>query len=171
MFWTYLWMNRSWLLLLAAFIAISAACSGALTLSIKPAFDRILTSSVPWPEVYLFLATIIAIFVGKGIGQFGERLCVARIVSITIDKLQKQLMTDILNKPFSFFQTISSGELTSRIVGDLAQIKQHLVNVVLVVGKESITAVVLFGVLVWMDWRLSLTLLTVTPIIAWPIAA
>lgn len=164
-------MNRSWLLLLTLFIAISAACSGALTLSIKPAFDRILTSAVAWSEVYIFLATIIAIFVGKGIGQFGERLCVARIVSITIDKLQKKLMTDVLHKPFSFFQTISSGELTSRIVGDLAQIKQHLVNVVLVVGKESITAVVLFGVLLWMDWRLSLTLLIVAPVIAWPIAA
>lgn len=170
MFWTYLWTNRSWLLLMTVFIAISAACSGALTLSIKPAFDRILTSSVTWPEVYTFLATIVAIFVGKGIGQFGERLCVARIVSVTIDKLQKQLMTDVLHKPFSFFQTISSGELTSRIVGDAAQIKQHLVNVVLVVGKESITAVVLFGVLLWMDWLLSLSLLIVTPMIGWPIA-
>jgi subfamily B ATP-binding cassette protein MsbA len=170
MFWTYLLMNRSWLLLMAVFMAISALCSGALTLSIKPAFDSILTRSVAWTQVYIFLGSIMLIFVGKGIGQFGERLCVARIVTVTIDRLQKRLMSDVLHKPFVFFQTISSGELTARIGGDLSQIRQHLVNVVLVVGKESVTAVVLFGVLLWMDFRLSLMLLTIAVVMAWPLA-
>lgn len=163
-------MNRSGFLLLMGFVAISAVCSGALTLSIKPAFDTILTHTVPWAQVYTFLTAIMFIFVGKGIGQFGERLCVARIVSVTIDRLQKRLMKDVLHKPFVFFQTISGGELTSRIAGDLSQIRQHLVNVVLVVCKESITAVVLFGVLLWMDWCLSLMVLVIAPIIAWPLS-
>ena len=155
---------------MAVFMVISAVCSGSLTLSIKPAFDTILTRTVAWPEVYRFLATIMLIFVGKGIGQFGERLCVARIVSVTIDRLQKRLMKDVLQKPFAFFQTISSGELTARIVSDLSQIRQHLVNVVLVVCKESLTAAVLFGVLLWMDFRLSLLLLIIAPLVAWPLS-
>lgn len=157
--------------MMAIFMSLSALCSGALTISIKPAFDSILTSTVLWSDVQRFLITIMVIFVGKGIGQLGERLCVARIVSVTIDRLQKRMMDDVLHKPFSFFQTISSGELVSRIVGDLSQIRQHLINVMLVLGKESITTVVLFSVLLWMDWRLSLTLFTLAAIIALPLVA
>ena len=164
-------MNRSWILFVGTFMAISAVCSAALTLSIKPVFDSILTKSVSWSHVYTFLITIMVIFIGKGIGQFGERLCVARIVSVTIHRIQKRLMTDVLHKPFSFFQTIPSGELVSRIVGDLSQIRQNLVNVVLVVGKESITATVLFGILLWMDWRLSLMLFVIASVIALPLVA
>lgn len=107
--------------------------------------------------VLLFIVSAIVSATGGTIlGVFGENV---------IQNLRKRLWLKLTTLKVKYFDTEKAGEISSRLVNDTTQVKQllaatipqTLANVILVLGSVYM--------MIRMDWRMSLAMLIVVPIV------
>jgi subfamily B ATP-binding cassette protein MsbA len=64
-----------------------------------------------------------------------------------------------------YFDQQNSGHLISRITYDVTMVTGAATDAIKVVIREGMTVVFLFGYLLWMNWRLTLVMVAILPII------
>ncbi|MGM0422632.1 MAG: ABC transporter ATP-binding protein, partial [Pseudomonadota bacterium] len=65
-----------------------------------------------------------------------------------------------------FFQKMKSGQLLSRVISDATVMRSSVAESLMGVGKNSITLLILIGVMFYQDWKLTLIALVVFPLAA-----
>ncbi len=68
--------------------------------------------------------------------------------------------------PNRYFDTHNSGHLISRITFNVTMVTGAATDAIKVVIREGLTVVFLFAYLVWMNWKLTLVMLAILPVIA-----
>lgn len=68
--------------------------------------------------------------------------------------------------PNRYFDTHSSGHLISRITFNVTMVTGAATDAIKVVIREGLTVVFLFLYLLWMNWKLTLVMLAILPVIA-----
>ncbi len=77
-----------------------------------------------------------------------------------------QLFNKLLVLPNRYFDTHNSGHLISRITFNVTMVTGAATDAIKVVIREGLTVVFLFGYLLWMNWKLTLVMLAILPLIA-----
>ncbi|MBN0238253.1 lipid ABC transporter permease/ATP-binding protein, partial [Pseudomonas aeruginosa] len=72
----------------------------------------------------------------------------------------------LLVLPNRYFDTHSSGHLISRITFNVTMVTGAATDAIKVVIREGLTVVFLFLYLLWMNWKLTLVMLAIRPVIA-----
>ncbi|MBE2271480.1 MAG: ABC transporter ATP-binding protein [Anaerolinea sp.] len=123
-----------------------------------------LSSAAPDLTVWLLVGALFAV----GIIDFGiywlRRRLTARVVADVVSDLRKDAFTAAIDRDLSFYDDVKSGKVVSRITSDTQEL-----NTVLVIGIDLISQVldflILFVVLLTREWRLTLMLVGVMPVI------
>ena len=78
-----------------------------------------------------------------------------------ITEFRRQVHRHVLRLPVAYFDTVKSGELVSRVLNDAEGIRNLVGTGLVQLAGSMVTGVVAFGVLLWLDWRLTLLTLGV----------
>lgn len=83
-----------------------------------------------------------------------------------VHDLRVQLFNNLLTLPNRYFDNHNSGHLISRITYNVTMVTGAATDAIKVIVREGMTVVFLFGTLLWMNWKLTLVMVAVLPVIA-----
>jgi len=101
----------------------------------------------------------------QGVGSFLGNYYLARVSLGLVDDLRRALFDSMLRLPNAYFDQHSSGHLVSRITYDVTMVTGAATDAIRVVIREGMTTILLFGYLLWMNWKLTLVMVAILPII------
>lgn len=132
--------------------------------------DTVLFPNIPWlADVRLLQAVpllIVVIALWQGVGSFLGNFYLAKVSLGLVHDLRVQLFNNLLTLPNRYFDNHSSGHLISRITYNVTMVTGAATDAIKVIVREGMTVVFLFATLLWMNWKLTLVMVAILPIIA-----
>ena len=111
-------------------------------------------------------ALVVLIAVWQGIGSFLGNYFLAKVSLGLVHDLRVQLFNNLLTLPNRYFDNHNSGHLISRITYNVTMVTGAATDAVKVIVREGMTVIFLFATLLWMNWKLTLVMVAVLPLIA-----
>jgi len=106
-------------LVLGTLMALGASAADAfIAWLVKPAMDGIFVRR-DLQMLKLIPLAVLAAYVVKGVGRFGQSYLVGAVGERVMARLRRDLYTHIQGMPLSFFASLHSAELMTRVVGDV----------------------------------------------------
>lgn len=112
---------------------------------------------------------MILIIAWQGLGSFLGNYYLARVSLGLIDDLRRALFDGLLKLPNRYFDQNNSGHLISRITYNVTMVTGAATDAIKIVIREGLTVIFLFGYLLWMNWKLTLVIVGVLPIIGFTV--
>ena len=138
--------------------------------------DASLFSGVPWllehapwlAHLKLLQAVpllIVLIALWQGVGSFLGNYYLAKVSMGLVQDLRVALFNNLLTLPNRYFDNHNSGHLISRITYNVTMVTGAATDAIKVVVREGMTVVFLFATLLWMNWKLTLVMVAILPLI------
>ncbi|MFK3793672.1 lipid A export permease/ATP-binding protein MsbA [Pseudomonas piscis] len=132
--------------------------------------NAVLFPDVPYlQDLQLLMAVpllIILIAAWQGLGSFLGNYYLAKVSLGLVHDLRVELFNKLLVLPNRYFDTHNSGHLISRITFNVTMVTGAATDAIKVVIREGLTVIFLFGYLIWMNWKLTLVMVAILPLIA-----
>jgi subfamily B ATP-binding cassette protein MsbA len=160
------WAKFIFAMLCMAVVGVTTAAAAFL---IKPALDDIFLNRDALTLKWIPIA-VIAIYLLKGLGNYGQTILMSFIGQRVITDLRNQLYNHVLVQPLSFFTKNPTGTLMSRITSDVGLIQGAVSEAVTSLLKDSFTLVGLIFVIFYRDWKLAVIAMFIFPLTIYPIA-
>ena len=109
---------------------------------------------------------IILIAAWQGLGSFLGNYMLAKVSLGLVHDLRVQLFNNLLTLPNRYFDNHNSGHLISRITFNVTMVTGAATDAIKVVIREGMTVIFLFASLLYMNWRLTLVMIAILPLIA-----
>ena len=147
---------------------------------LKFIFDNVLTGvplrlPVPWLDralggdrMRVLVAATAAILVFallRGVFYYYQSFLTSRVGQEVVLKIRRQLFAHMQRLPLSFHSRSSTGDLLTRLTGDINMLRELLVASMLSFISEGVILVGFVAVMFWMEWRLALLAVFVIPVI------
>ncbi|MGK9066713.1 lipid A export permease/ATP-binding protein MsbA [Stutzerimonas chloritidismutans] len=143
--------------------------------------DASLFAEVPRLQDYAWLAElkllqavpmlIVLIALIQGAGSFLGNYFLAKVSLGLVHDLRVALFNNLLTLPNRYFDSNNSGHLISRITYNVTMVTGAATDAIKVVVREGMTVVFLFATLLWMNWKLTLVMVAILPVIGVMVAS
>lgn len=102
----------------------------------------------------------------QGLGQFMGSYSMNWVAQQLVYVLRNDVFGHVLKLPQSEYHRNASGRIMSKIIFDAQQVTSAGTDAIIVIVREGLTVVGLFSFLLWQNWKLTLILVAVAPVIA-----
>ncbi len=136
---------------------------------VKPVLDYIFIQKDE-TLLYLLPYAIIAIYFIKSLGVYLQAYFTAYIGQDIVRRFRYNQLANILSLDMSFFHKYRSGELMSRIMGDIERIRSIVSNLIPELVREFVTIIGLLCVVIYQSPTLALFSLIVLPAAFYPLS-
>jgi subfamily B ATP-binding cassette protein MsbA len=108
---------------------------------------------------------LVIIIFWRSVGSFFGNYYLARVSLGLVNDLRIALFNSLLRLPNAYFDQQNSGHMISRITYNVTMVTGAATDAIKVVIREGLTVVFLFGYLLWMNWKLTLVMVAILPVI------
>jgi subfamily B ATP-binding cassette protein MsbA len=121
----------------------------------------------PDPAMTLKLPlAIVAVFLLRGMGSYASEYGMAWTGHRVVFDLRKQMIDRLLSLPTPYFDAQAPGRLISKFTFDAYQLASASSSAITTAIRSSLTVVGSFGLLLWLNWKLTLIAIVVLPTVA-----
>ena len=151
-------------------VAVLATLASSLTeplvpALLKPLLDQGFTGTgIP---LWMVPAALLALFAVRGIAGFLADLALARIAQDALLAMRQAMFARVLDARLSLFEKESATSLSNTVVFEAQSGAQSLVNAAIGLVKDLLALLALMGYLIYLNWQLTLVVLTVVPGVGW----
>ncbi|MDQ6973617.1 MAG: lipid A export permease/ATP-binding protein MsbA [Mariprofundaceae bacterium] len=149
-------------------MVILAACTAGMAWLLQPALDQALSGKSP-EYVYMIPLGVILLYLVKGSAYFGQSYWMGWIGQRVIYDLRDQIYTALSHQSLSFFAHRKTGEVLTRISYDVTLVQSAVSTSVTALMRDSMSIIFLVAVVFYQDWLLALIVITVFPVVVYPI--
>lgn len=114
----------------------------------------------------LILGGIVGIYVLKGLFYYGQTYLMTWVGQRVLFDLRLQLYRKVQRLPFGYIYSRRSGDILSRITGDVAFLQDLVSSVLVDLVVQGVTFVAIVGFLITLNWRLTLATFVILPLAA-----
>ncbi len=162
---TYTWPYK-WVFLVSILgMAITSATEGGFAWLMKPMIDGGFVKNDAASIRYIPLL-IVGIFIARGVFGFAASYSMNWIGRMVILHIRRDMFARLVHLPSGFFDTNSSGILISKVIYDVEQVMNAATKAFSSVVKDSISLVVLLGLMFYRNWELTMFFILLAPVIA-----
>ena len=150
-------------------MAVVAASTAALAWLMNDVVDKVFVAKraeLLWPVGLAVFAT----FALKGIASYGQTMIMTRVGQTVLTDLQNRLFRHLLTMDVPFFAQHRTGTLVSRLTTDIAAMRLAVSTALTGLGRESLSIVLLVGVMFYRDWQLAIIAFVAFPATVIPIS-
>jgi len=165
----YLSSYKGMLLLAFFMMGVAAAMTGALASLMEPMIDDVFQSKDE-TMLYPVALGIFGAFMLRGFSTYGHTVVLNKIGQGIVARVQSDLLGHLLHLDLNFFHANHSGHLLSRVINDVALMRQAVAECFTGMGKSVLTLIFLTGVMFYQDWRMALAAFFVFPASAFLVA-
>lgn len=149
-------------------MAVVAATTAAFTQLMKPIINDVFVDRREEMLLPIAIAALV-VFLAKGLATYGQTVLMAFVGHRVVAELQAALYAALLHADLAYFNTTSPGNLVSRFISDLNRLRSAVSDTLTGLGKDSLTAMALVGVMFYEDWLLALVAFFAFPTAILPI--
>ena len=117
----------------------------------------------------IFSLTLVALFVSKGIAEYLGVTEIQYAGHAAITNLRNQVYGKIIRQPIGFFQHNPAGRVLSAVINDIEKTRIALSEYLADLFQKSFTLVVFLAVMFYIDWKMSLAVGLVLPLVVLPV--
>jgi len=146
-------------------MALVAGAETSIPALMKPLLDRGFTGQLDnklW-QVPLFLVGLAMV---RSLAQFLSNYLLTRVINAVLLKLREQMFQTLLHARTVFFQKNSASNLINAVVFEVNNVLSIMGGMLISLVRDSLTVVGLMGYLIYLNWRLTLVVLIIFPVIA-----
>jgi subfamily B ATP-binding cassette protein MsbA len=148
--------------------AVAAATEPLLPALLKPMLDGTFVHKddfvIRWAPLIIIL-----IFLVRGIAGFIATYAISWVGNKVVMDLRGEMFRKLLTLPTHYYDNHATGNLISKLTFDVTQVTAAATNVVTVTIRDSIIIIGLLSWLIYLDWKLTLLSLVITPVVAFVI--
>ena len=108
---------------------------------------------------------LVVVFIFQSLFTFIQQMALAYVGEHAVADIRIDVYTHLQELPLSFYAERRTGELVSRLTNDVALLQQSITWNLVILLRQVITIIGASALLFWLDWRLTLLILLVVPII------
>jgi len=142
-----------------------AGCTAAIAWLLDPAIEKMFIEQDKSMMLLIPIAIVFA-FAGKGLSLYLARVVLIKVGNNIVTTIQKQLASTILKSDIYTLESKHSGQYISHIMFDVGQVNTLVSNGVLNLMKDSLTLIVLVGLMFYQNWKLAFFALLMMPLAA-----
>ncbi len=143
----------------------AAATEPLIPALIQPLLDGSFVAKDPH-SIRLMPLLMVAVFIVRGITSFIGTLAMSWIAHQVVTDLRDALFARLLALPTRYFDDHSAGSLLSRLTYDVSQVMTATTQALVTLVKDGLSVIGLLGWMLYLNWKLSLLVLLITPGIA-----
>ena len=151
-------------------VAIAAAATAAATEPMIPALLKFLLDNgfgaVRTFPLWMVPVAIVGLFALRGLAAFLATYSLAWAANRGVLSLREVMFARLLNAAPALFTRHSASSLTNTMVYEAQAGAVWLVQALLVIVRDAMTLVALFGYLLWLNWKLTLLVALLAPAVA-----
>jgi subfamily B ATP-binding cassette protein MsbA len=117
------------------------------------------------PLLYGVPLLLVLVIVWQGVGSFLGNYFLAKVSLGLVNDLRRALFESLLRLPNAYFDRHNSGHLVSVITFNVTMVTRAATDAIKVIIREGLIVLFLFGYLLWMNWRLTLVMIAILPVI------
>ena len=133
------------------------------------ALAQLPTEATLQKDIVLLPALLVVVFLLKGAFTYSGTLLMVRSGIRATISLRERLFGHLLKQEPAYFQTHPVGELLQRCISDVGAVQGIASNQFADAVREVTQAVVMLGVVLYLNWKMSLLLLIAGPLVVLPI--
>lgn len=111
-------------------------------------------------------AAMIVIVIARGVGTFVGNYFLSYVSTAVVYNLRRELFDSLLRLPSSYYDRNAFGHLVSKLTYQVAQVTGAATDAVKVLIREGLTVIGYLGVLIVLNWKLTLIFFLVAPFVA-----
>ena len=142
-----------------------AGCTASIAWLLDPAIEKMFIEQDKSVMLLIPIAIVFA-FAGKGLSLYLARVVLIKVGNNIVTTMQKQLASTILKSDIHTLESKHSGQYISHIMFDVGQVNTLVSNGVLNLMKDSLTLIVLIGLMFYQNWKLAFFALLMMPLAA-----
>jgi len=151
-------------LIIALFLSLVVAGStGAIAWLLDPAVKKIFIDQDTTMMLLIPIAIALS-FTMKGASLYTARIILIKISNNVVKTMQTQLASCILKSDINTIESKHSGKYLAHFFYDVGQVSQLVGSGVLNIMKDSLTLIVLVGLMFYQNWNLALFALIMMPL-------
>ena len=144
-------------------VALSDTAIPAL---LKPLLDRGFNGKLD-DHLWHVPAFVIGLGFIRGLSQFGANYALSQVTNSVLFTLREQMFNRLLQAPADIFQSRSAASLINAVVFEVNAVLQVITGVAINLVRDSLTVLGLVCYLFYLNWRLTLLILIIFPVIAY----
>ena len=146
------------------FIVILALSEPAIPMLLKPLLDGTFVDKDP---SYLYWSPIVllVLFIVRGTANFVSKAAFSWVSGRLVLDLRKALFARILTLPTSYFDAHATGNLISKVTYNTTQVTTAATKVLMILIRDSVTVLGLLIYMLYLDWKFSLIVFLLLPLI------
>ena len=117
-------------------------------------------------KVLLVSIAPLVLVIFQGLGQFMGSYSMNWVAQQLVYVLRNDVFGHVLRLPQSEYHRNASGRIMSKIIFDAQQVTSAGTDAIIVIIREGLTVIGLTAFLLWQNWKLTLILVAVVPLIA-----
>ncbi len=145
-------------------MVITAITEPAIPALLKPLLDGGFVEKDPdiiktIPLLLIFIALM------RGVATYVSQVGLTWVASHVVKDLRNVLFQRLLTLPTTTFDNVSSGALLSKVTYDVNRVMLATTDALLILVRDSIAVLGLLGWMFYLNWKLSLLVFTILPLI------
>ena len=109
------------------------------------------------------MLTLLAVYGTSSVLIFSQHFTMAGVTQKVICSLRERVNAKLTVMPLKYFDNNSKGDIMSRMVNDIDNISNSFQNSVIQIITSTVTAVGVFGFMLYVSWRLTMITLAILP--------
>jgi subfamily B ATP-binding cassette protein MsbA len=160
--------KRQFIFAILGMIAVAIGTMGTAKI-IQPLLDEVFIAKNSDALITVPLLLVL-VFGMKGIGQYIQTYYMSYIGLDVVKKLRNNLVRHLTYQDISFFQTMHTGEILSRITNDIGRIQNVVTTMIPNLIREALTIVALVGYVIYQSPKLAFYFLIIMPLALYPLS-
>ncbi|MFZ9216190.1 MAG: ABC transporter ATP-binding protein [Vulcanococcus sp.] len=117
-------------------------------------------------KVLQVIGLALSVFMLQKLAQFGQDTLLAGPALQVSQELRRRLFARLQRLDFGVLEKLSAGDLTYRLTEDADRVGEVIYKTIQDTTPSVLQLVVVFGYMVWLDWKLSIGTLLLAPLVA-----
>ena len=161
---SYLKPHKAMIIMALLAMAVVAATETSIPALMKPLLDRGFTGGLS-QKLWQVPAFLVGLAFVRGAAQFLSSYWLNRVINSVLLVLRQQMFERLLKVPTEYFQKTSSANLINSVVFEVNNVLGILSSVAINLVRDSLTVIGLLSYLFYLNWRLTLVVFIMFPII------
>ena len=146
-------------------MALVAAAETSIPALMKPLLDRGFTGELD-SKLWLVPIFLVGLAFIRGGAQFLSNYLLSRVINAVLLKLREQMFQTLLHAKTEFYQKSSASSLINAVVFEVNNVLSIMGTMLISLVRDSLTVLGLLGYLIYLNWKLTLVVFVIFPIIA-----
>ena len=148
-------------------MGIVAASEAGIPMLLKPLLDHGFGAKGSDHAKWLVPAAVVGLALVRGAAQYASGYFLSYVTNKILLQLRLEMFHRMIHTSAGFFQRETASTVINAIVFEVNQILNVLSSVVVTLVRDSLTVVFLLGYLFILNWRLTLIVAVILPLIGW----